>query len=106
MSSRNARLNENQRQNAPFIYKTLLETKNIAGEKSVSELKTWVENIFNSNKEFKLEYFEISDSVDLQTVSDWEINKSIMGFVVANMGNVRLIDNIRLFNNFADSKEG
>ena len=106
MSSRNARLSEIQRQNAPFIYKTLLKAKKLAGKKSVSELKTWVENKFYSNKEFKLEYFEISDSVDIQAVRGWEIDKSIMGFVVANMGNVRLIDNIRLFNNFADSKEG
>jgi len=106
MSSRNARLSNEQRQIAPFIHKTLLQARNLAGNKSVNEVKTWVENEFNSNKAFRLEYFEISDDTDLQQVSDWNDAKNTMGFVVANMGNVRLIDNIRLFNNFALSKEG
>lgn len=106
MSSRNKRLSREQRQAAPFIYETLLEARNLTGKKSVAEVKTWVENKFNSNDAFQLEYFEISDSIDLQEVNGWEEAENIMGFVVANMGNIRLIDNIRLFNNFAFSKEG
>lgn len=106
MSSRNTRLSSNQRQIAPFIYEILLQARNLAGKKSVDEVKSWVENKFNSNKAFQLEYFEISDDVDLQRVSSWNEAENTMGFVVANMGNVRLIDNIRLFNNFALSKEG
>lgn len=106
MSSRNKRLSREQRQAAPFIYETLLEARNLTGKKSVAEVKTWVENKFNSNDAFQLEYFEISDSIDLQEVNGWEEAENIMGFVVANMGNIRLIDNIRLFNNFALSKEG
>ena len=44
MSSRNARLSENQRQLAPFIYETLKKAQNFAGDKSVEQLKNWVKN--------------------------------------------------------------
>ena len=106
MSSRNERLAAQHRKNAPFIYKTLQQAKKMTASKSVMEVKSWVENEFNSNDAFELEYFEVADAVDLQEVKDWMGTKNIMGFVVANMGNVRLIDNIRLFNNFADSNNG
>lgn len=106
MSSRNSRLSNEQRQIAPLIHKTLLQARKLAGNKSVNEVKIWVEKEFKSNVAFQLEYFEITDDADLQKVSNWNDAENIMGFVVANMGNVRLIDNIRLFNNFALSKEG
>lgn len=106
MSSRNSRLSNEQRQIAPFIHKTLVQARNLAGINSVNDVKIWVENKFESNVAFQLEYFEIANDTDLQKVSNWNDAENIMGFVVANMGNVRLIDNIRLFNNFALSKEG
>ncbi len=106
MSSRNERLTAQQRKNAPFIYKTLQQALKMTASKSVTEVKSWVENEFSSNDTFELEYFEVGDAVDLQQVKDWKGTKNIMGFVVANMRNVRLIDNIRLFNNFADSNNG
>ena len=106
MSSRNERLTAQQRKNAPFIYKTLQQALKMTASKSVMEVKSWVENEFSSNDAFDMEYFEVGDAVDLQQVKDWKGTKNIMGFVVANMRNVRLIDNIRLFNNFADSNNG
>jgi len=106
MSSRNQRLSTEQRKNAPFIYKTLQQAQKMTGSNSIAEVKKWVENRFNSNKAFDLEYFEISEHTDLQPVNNWTDASSTMGFVVANMTNVRLIDNIRLFNNFANSNKG
>ena len=106
MSSRNERLSPRQRKNAPFIYKTLSKAKKMPIGKSVAEVKNWVENKFKLNAAFDLEYFEISDSTELQKVEDWLSAQNIMGFVVANMGNVRLIDNIKLFDNFAAVKKG
>jgi pantoate--beta-alanine ligase len=103
MSSRNMRLNQKQRKLAPFIFETLKSAKKIAPAKSVYDIKQWVENQFNNKKEFELEYFEISESVDLQPISDWSDTKTAMGFIVVKMGTVRLIDNIRIFNNFAAS---
>ena len=106
MSSRNERLTEEDREEAPFIYKTLLKAKKLAENESTSFVKTWVKKEFKANKAFNLEYFEISESTDLQPVSEWNMGEIIMGFVVAHMGNIRLIDNIRLFDNFANTKRG
>lgn len=106
MSSRNARLTISQRKAAPFIHKVLQNAIKYAGKKSVVELKEWVENEFEDKNEFNLEYFEISDSVDLQPITNWNEVEVAMGFIVVNMGNIRLIDNIRLFNNFAASNNG
>lgn len=106
MSSRNARLTEIQRQLAPFIYKVLQNAVKYAGKKSVIELKKWVETQFKDKDKFCLEYFEISDSIDLQPITNWNQAETAMGFIVVKMGNVRLIDNIRLFNNFAASNNG
>lgn len=106
MSSRNARLTISQRKAAPFIHKALQNAIKYAGKKSVVELKEWVENEFEDKNEFNLEYFEISDSVDLQPITNWNEVEVAMGFIVVNMGNIRLIDNIRLFNNFAASNNG
>ncbi|PLX02951.1 MAG: pantoate--beta-alanine ligase [Marinilabiliales bacterium] len=106
MSSRNARLTTSQREAAPFIYKVLQNAVKYAGKKSVNEIKKWVETQFKDKDEFGLEYFEISDSVDLQPITNWNETETTMGFIVVNMGNIRLIDNIRLFNNFAASNNG
>jgi pantoate--beta-alanine ligase len=104
MSSRNTRLSDDQRKQAPIIYKTLLQAKEMAKYSTVNQVKNWVENEISTNNAFQLEYFNISDDIDLQSVSGWNHDKNTMGFIVVNMGNVRLIDNIRLFNSFADAK--
>ncbi|NOY51875.1 MAG: pantoate--beta-alanine ligase [Chlorobi bacterium] len=103
MSSRNMRLNEKQRKLAPFIFETLKSAKEIAAGKNVYDIKQWVEKQFINKKEFELEYFEISEPVELQPINNWSDAKTAMGFIVVNMGSVRLIDNIRIFNNFAVS---
>ncbi len=103
MSSRNMRLNEKQRKLAPFIFETLKSAKEIAVGKNVYDIKQWVEKQFVNKEEFDLEYFEISETVDLQPINNWSDAKTAMGFIVVNMGSVRLIDNIRIFNNFAAS---
>ena len=45
----------------------------------------------------KLEYFEVADGDSFTLISQFEKNKNIMGFIVVNLGNVRLIDNIQFF---------
>ncbi len=98
MSSRNKRLTEQERNIAPFIYKTLLKAKKIAKDTGVKELEKWVKYEFDQHQEFKLEYFEIVDSVSLQAICDWGEAKSAIGCIALFLGDVRLIDNIK-FNN-------
>ncbi len=93
LSSRNARLSEEELAAAPFIYETLVEAKELKlSGKSVQEVKSFVEDKFN-NSSFVLEYFELTDDKTLQPISKFSDEKS-RGFVVAYAGDVRLIDNL------------
>ncbi len=94
MSSRNQRLTEEQRKNAPLIYKTLLEARNKAGEMSVEELKDWVIKKINKNVFFETEYFEIIDEEHLKPTSSWDEQINKVGCVAVFCDKIRLIDNI------------
>ena len=94
MSSRNARLNELQRAEVPLIYKTLKEASLMAKELNVVTLKEEVCNKINSNSQMKVEYFEIADSESLESIQFWNQSANPMGFIVVNVGDIRLIDNI------------
>lgn len=94
MSSRNQRLNTEQRKNAPHIYKTLLEARNKARTMSVKELKEWVIKTINQNEFLETEYFEITDDEKLNTIESWDNPVNKVGCVAVHCGEVRLIDNI------------
>ena len=94
MSSRNMRLNDHQRLAAPLIYEALLKAKQIAKQYTVSETIRYVMDTINSNKELHVEYFKICDSQSLLEIESWETSKTPMGFIVVNVGEIRLIDNI------------
>ncbi len=96
MSSRNERLSPKQRKEAAFIYKTLQIAKRRKNDICPLPLKQMIINIFNANKNFKLEYFEIVDDKTLQPITAWGQSQGIMAFVAVWINNVRLIDNIRI----------
>jgi pantoate--beta-alanine ligase len=93
-SSRNMLLKDEYRKNAPLIHATLTKAVTFAGEKTVQEVKNWVIKEINSDPLFTVEYFEIVDDTELTPVTDWNANKSIVGCITVQAGNVRLIDNI------------
>lgn len=96
MSSRNSRLTETQRQAAPFIYKTLKMAATRFQTDSISEINSWVQQVFESNPTLKLEYFEIADEENLQTIRKKENHKKYRAFIAVFAGSIRLIDNISL----------
>lgn len=100
MSSRNRRLTPEERAIAPEIYRTLDLAADLAGIKSVAEVKQLACDRL-TEKGFVVDYFEISDAVTLQPVDAWDQAPEIIGCVAAFLGNVRLIDNLILFRNFA-----
>ncbi len=97
MSSRNTRLTKHQRDEAPFIRKTMLWAKENIENYSPNNLTNEVENRINSNSEMRITYFEISEANTLIKCENWESNTDYIGFIVVEMGDVRLIDNIELF---------
>ena len=103
MSSRNVRLTEHQRKIAPQIYALLKHCVEHAAIASVAEVKEEFIAKISAFPEFKLDYFEIADENSLQPISSWEDSKSPRAFAAIFMDNVRLIDNMKIFCNFAKS---
>ncbi len=95
MSSRNARLSEREREIAPRIFQILQQAQGLVSQYSPGQLKQWVINEIGKTKAFTLEYFEIAEDKGLQLINHWDTSIGSLGFIALNLGNVRLIDNIR-----------
>ena len=95
MSSRNRRLSAGERALAPLIFRTLNEAKDqlMAGQ-SVATAKQFVREQFARQPTFALEYFEVADADDLQPVKVRQPEGKTALCVAANLGEVRLIDNV------------
>lgn len=95
LSSRNARLSDEQRDQALQISKTLFASVEYARTHTLGETKTFVESAISNAEGLRLEYFEVVDGNSLQTVCDWEDSSYIVGCITVFCGEVRLIDNIK-----------
>ncbi len=96
MSSRNGLLNVEERKVAPFIFKTLQEARRRRNHLCANPLKQMIINIFESNEQFRLEYFDIVNDKTLQPIEGWNDKVGTVACVAIWLGNVRLIDNIRI----------
>lgn len=93
-SSRNARLTKQMREAAPYIYKQLLEAKDLAIKLvTVDEIEKLVKERFNQHPLLKLEYFKIADAETLEPVTG-RVEQTHHGFIAVYAGDIRLIDNI------------
>lgn len=94
MSSRNMRLTEVQRQEAPVIYAILDAVKRKVPEITPNEAKELIKQEFLKTS-FELEYAEIVDVKTLDSLINTWVSGSVV-CVVAYAGEVRLIDNLML----------
>lgn len=95
MSSRNMRLSEIEKETSALIYLTLKRVNEWFRVISVPEIKTRVEEIFD-NENMDLEYFLIAEEGTLKEVDFFSSDDDFRAFIVVNVGNVRLIDNLHL----------
>lgn len=96
MSSRNARLTKTQREKAPFIYEILKTAVTQFKSKSISDINFWIKKEFDKHPTLDLEYFEIANEDNLQTVNKKEDSKKYRAFIAVYADRIRLIDNISL----------
>jgi len=96
MSSRNERLKPKYKAEAPFIYKTLLEAKELFKSQSANQVTEWVEKQFLKNDLLELEYFIIADIETLKEIKRKSSKRKYRAFVAAYADDIRLIDNIAL----------
>lgn len=95
LSSRNARLSEEERNGATLIYKTLVKVNEWFRVISIPEIKKRVEEIFEQS-DYELEYFLIADEETLKETDFFYKDKNYRAFIVVFVGEVRLIDNMHL----------
>lgn len=95
LSSRNARLSAEERQNALKISQTLFESRSFAIDHTVAETKQFVENAIENAPGLRLEYFELVDGNTLQQIENWNDTDYAVGCITVFCGDVRLIDNMK-----------
>jgi pantoate--beta-alanine ligase len=95
LSSRNARLSEEQRKQALGISQTLFKSQEYAVSHTLEETQKFVEDGIAAAEGLELEYFEIVDGMTLQKIASWEDTDYVVGCITVFCGEVRLIDNIK-----------
>lgn len=95
MSSRNRRLSQEQRANAPQIFSLLSQVIEKKETHTLEEINRWVIAFFEQQPEFKLDYFCIADACSLKPLNELSPEQNARAFIAAKMGEVRLIDNVK-----------
>ena len=96
MSSRNAYLSTEQRQQAPVLYRSLAHSRELhrAGEHDAARLISQAKGIVLAQSGIRLDYFEIVDPDTLDPVD--QVVSGSLAAVAAFVGTTRLIDNLVL----------
>ncbi len=95
MSSRNMRLNAEERQKAVLIIRSLSYIKENIGSNGIESIKNKA-NAMLTNEGFRVDYIEIADAKTLEPASNWDGNQKLVALVAAYLNEVRLIDNLVL----------
>ncbi len=97
MSSRNAYLSAEQRQDALILSRAIFGSRDrfVKGERSAEALLALAREILMSNKNIRLDYLELRDAESLKTV-DGNVGRPTVLAVAAFVGSTRLIDNVVL----------
>jgi pantoate--beta-alanine ligase len=93
MSSRNMRLNEQERKMAVKISETLSFIKKEIKPGYLQDLKERG-NQYLTAENFKVDYVEIANADDLTFVENWNGKQKLVALVAAYLNEVRLIDNM------------
>ncbi len=94
MSSRNAYLSKEEREQAPALYRGLLEAKALAekGETRCSELKDMFREVVDTMPLLRTQYVETVDPCTMQPVH--RVEGQILLAAAVHAGKTRLIDNV------------
>ena len=97
MSSRNARLSDDERQKASVIYKSLRAAKKAVrnGERNALKISELVRQTLETEPLAKTDYISLVDNATLEPIEKIAENEVLLA-VAVNFGNVRLIDNVIL----------
>lgn len=95
MSSRNLRMNADERERAPRIYDALLSIRNGIKPGSLAQLSGAARQLLEEAG-FKVDYVAIALADTLEITDDWDGRKPLVALVAAYLNEIRLIDNMLL----------
>lgn len=95
MSSRNTRLPAADRQKATTIYKALTHIRQQLQPGPLQPLLKQAREILEQQG-FRVDYVSIADADSLVLTNEWDGNQPLVALVAAFLGEVRLIDNMRV----------
>lgn len=95
MSSRNMRLNEDERKLAAIIYRCLSYIKEHTGKQSVNDIKKQTQSMLEEAG-LRVDYVEIAEAKHLSPITTWNEKEKAVALIAAFMNEVRLIDNMLL----------
>ena len=96
-SSRNLRLNPQQRENAGVFYQALVHAKKeIKAGKRITDVKSFVREFVEKTPGVRHEYFEVAESSNLNLLDNVNGAKRPIMCIAGYVGEVRLIDNMFL----------
>jgi pantoate--beta-alanine ligase len=95
MSSRNLRLNTEERKKAVAIFNTLNYIRTNFGDEEIAILKNNAKRLLETSG-FKVDYVEIADADNLEISDKLFTRRNAIALIAAFMNEVRLIDNMKL----------
>lgn len=96
LSSRNARLDPAQRQEATVLYRALMAVAATAPQGTLEEALRSGLNVLAQVPSVEVDYLVIARPEDLQPMSGWDGLHQAVALVAARVGPVRLIDNMTI----------
>ena len=97
LSSRNLRLDSEQRRKANVFYEALLQAKtDLKAGEPLTRVKAKVRDVIEKPADVKLEYFELADSKNLNLLENVEQSGKPIMCIAGYVGDIRLIDNMFL----------
>ena len=98
MSSRNERLTSGEREKAALLYQSLLKGKELLlSGQTIVDVRDVIKKAFEDEPVMALEYFEVVETKHFQPVKGIDPHTETALCIAANVGKVRLIDNLLLF---------
>jgi pantoate--beta-alanine ligase len=94
MSSRNMRLNAQERKVAALIPKLMNEVIGMIELLGIEEAKKWMTHQIENEPLMTLDYFEICDAESLHELKEYDSTVSTVLLIAIFVGKIRLIDNL------------
>lgn len=93
MSSRNVRLNEQERLEAAAIPEMMKLGNQILKLYGIAEAKKYINSVVATIPNMKLEYYEVCDAETLELLTEFNPKQKAVSLIAVFVGNIRLIDN-------------